>query len=119
MPALKAPQHLDFNTSGYKIYQKFLIAEIQAANTIAIGIPAYNFSAPAPFKAQMDLVARPSVTFTYTDKGPKGLLDGKKVIIVAASSGEPFGSNFDFIRPHKTFFFILIGINDSENQCSY
>ena len=91
-----------------------LVAELQAANTIVIGTPIYNFSAPASLKAWMDLVARPGVTFTYSDKGPKGLLDGKKAIIVIASGGTPIGSDVDFLTPHLKFFLKFIGITDVE-----
>ena len=91
-----------------------LIAELQAADTIVIGTPVYNFSAPASLKAWMDLVARPGVTFTYTDEGPKGLLTGKKAIITVASGGTPIGSAADFLTPHLKFFLGFIGITDVE-----
>lgn len=91
-----------------------LIAELQAADTIVIGTPVYNFNAPASLKAWMDLVARPGVTFTYTDTGPKGLLTGKKAIITVASGGTTIGSAADFLTPHLKFFLGFIGITDIE-----
>ena len=35
-----------------------LVTELQDADTIVIGLPIYNFSVPAAFKAWIDLVAR-------------------------------------------------------------
>ena len=43
-----------------------LVAELQAADTVVIGLPLYNFSAPAGLKAWIDQVARAGVTFQYT-----------------------------------------------------
>ncbi|WP_296416832.1 FMN-dependent NADH-azoreductase [Pseudooctadecabacter sp.] len=89
-----------------------LIAELQAADTIVIGAPIYNFAAPASLKAWMDLVARPGVTFRYTPDGPQGLLTGKKAIVAVASGGVPVGSDIDFLSSHLRFFLGFIGITD-------
>ncbi len=91
-----------------------LVAELQAADTIVIGTRVYNFASPASLKAWMDLVARPGVTFRYTDSGPEGLLKGKKVIVAVASGGTPIGSGFDHLTPHLRFFLGFIGITDVE-----
>lgn len=91
-----------------------LVGELQAADTIIIGTPIYNFTAPASLKAWMDLVARPGVTFTYSENGPKGLLEGKKVIVVVASGGTAIGSDYDYLTPHLRFFLGFIGITDVE-----
>ncbi|HCP80179.1 MAG TPA: FMN-dependent NADH-azoreductase [Octadecabacter sp.] len=91
-----------------------LVAELQAADTIVIGTPVYNFASPASLKAWMDLIARPGVTFTYTAEGPKGLLSGKKAIVTVASGGTEIGSGIDFLTPHLRFFLGFIGITDVE-----
>ncbi len=91
-----------------------LVAELQNADTIVIGTPIYNFAAPASLKAWMDLVARPRLTFQYTDTGPEGLLKGKKAIVAVASGGVPIGSDMDFLSPHLRFFLGFIGITDVE-----
>ena len=89
-----------------------LVAELQAADTIIIGAPLYNFSGPASLKAWMDLVARPRVTFRYTENGPIGLLEGKKAIVTIASGGVPVGSEMDFLTPHIKVFLAFLGITD-------
>ena len=58
-----------------------LIEEIQASDAIVIGMPLYNFGVPSTFKAWIDRVARAGVTFQYTENGPVGLLQGKKVFV--------------------------------------
>ena len=44
-----------------------LVAELKAADAIVIGLPRYNFSVPASFKAYVDYIGRAGVTFKYTD----------------------------------------------------
>lgn len=89
-----------------------LIAEIQAADTLVIGAPVYNFAAPAVLKAWIDLICRVGVTFSYTENGPKGLLTGKRAIIVMASGGTAAGSDIDFASGYLRHIMGFIGITD-------
>ena len=91
-----------------------LIAELQAADTIVIASPIYNFAMPATLKNWADLVARAGTTFKYTDTGPQGLLTGKKAYIAIASGGTPVGSEIDFMSPWLKFFLGFLGISDVE-----
>lgn len=89
-----------------------LVNELQDADTIVIGLPIYNFSVPAAFKAWIDLVARAGVTFSYTENGPKGLLEGKRVVLAIASGGTAVGSEIDFATDYVRFMLGFIGITD-------
>ncbi|MEO1489036.1 MAG: NAD(P)H-dependent oxidoreductase [Pseudomonadota bacterium] len=91
-----------------------LIAELQAADTIVFSTPIYNFGVPAVVKAWADLVARAGTTFKYTENGPVGLLENKKVYIAAASGGTPIGADFDFMTSWLKFFLGFLGISDVE-----
>jgi FMN-dependent NADH-azoreductase len=91
-----------------------LIAELQAADTIVIASPVYNFGPPASLKAWADLVARAGTTFQYTANGPEGLLGGKKAYLAIASGGTPVGSDFDFMSRWLTFFLGFLGMTDVE-----
>jgi FMN-dependent NADH-azoreductase len=92
-----------------------LIAELQAADTIVIASPIYNFGPPAVLKAWADLVARVGTTFRYTATGPEGLLDGsKKAYLAIASGGTPVGSDADFMTPWLKHFLGFLGIKDVE-----
>lgn len=55
-------------------YSDKIIAEIQAADVIVIGVPLYNFGVPSTLKAYFDHIARAGVTFKYTETGPVGPL---------------------------------------------
>ncbi|WP_171229153.1 FMN-dependent NADH-azoreductase [Ruegeria sp. HKCCA4008] len=89
-----------------------LVSELQEADTIVIGLPIYNFSVPAAFKAWVDLVARAGLTFSYTENGPKGLLEGKRAILAIASGGVPVGSEADFATNYARHVLGFIGIHD-------
>jgi len=91
-----------------------LIAELNAAGTIVIGLPVYNFGVPAALKAWVDLVARAGVTFNYTEAGPKGALEGKRAILVMASGGVPAGSPVDFATTYMKHMLGFLGITDVE-----
>ncbi len=89
-----------------------LIAEVKAADVIVIGMPMYNFGMPAALKAWIDLIARPKVTFAYTESGPVGLLEGKRAVVAVASGGVPVDSAMDFATPHMRQVLRFIGIDD-------
>jgi len=91
-----------------------LVAEIKEADTVVIGLPVYNFSVPAVFKAWVDLVARAGVTFAYSEAGPKGLLEGKRAIVIVASGGVKLGSEADFSSAYVRFVLGFMGITDVE-----
>ncbi len=91
-----------------------LVQEVQAADVLVIGVPIYNFGVPATLKAWIDQIARARLTFRYTDKGPEGLLTGKKAYLLVASGGTAVGSGFDFATPWLKHVLAFIGITDVE-----
>ncbi|XZG71101.1 FMN-dependent NADH-azoreductase [Chitinibacteraceae bacterium HSL-7] len=64
-----------------------LIAEVQQADAVVLGVPMYNFGVPAQLKHWIDAIARAGVTFRYTANGPEGLLTGKTVYVALARGG--------------------------------
>lgn len=91
-----------------------LVAELQAADVVVIGAPLYNFSIPAVLKAWIDMIARANLTFHYTENGPVGLLQDKKVYVVVPSGGVPVGSPMDFATPYLRHALGFVGITDIE-----
>jgi len=77
-----------------------------------IGLPIYNFSFPAAFKAWIDQVARAKVTFRYGDNGPEGLLENKKAYVIISSGGTQLGSEVDFVTDYIHHVLAFIGIKD-------
>ena len=89
-----------------------LIEELEAADTLVLGVPIYNFGVPAAFKAWVDMIARARKTFKYTENGPVGLLEGKKAYVVIASGGTQSGSEIDFATPYVRHVLGFVGIHD-------
>lgn len=87
-----------------------IISEAFDNDIWVIGLPIYNFSAPATFKAWADMLARAQKTFKYTEQGPIGLLENKKVFTVIASGGTKIDSEIDFCTPWLRQFMKFLGI---------
>jgi FMN-dependent NADH-azoreductase len=92
-----------------------LIGELQAADTIVIGAPMYNFGIPSILKAWFDYVLRAGVTFRYGEAGAQGLLTGKRAIVVETRGGfygEGPAQALDSQEPHLRTLLGFIGITD-------
>ncbi|NOH52671.1 FMN-dependent NADH-azoreductase [Vibrio coralliilyticus] len=91
-----------------------LIDELKAADTIVIGAPMYNFMVPTQLKNWFDLIARAGVTFSYTETGPVGLIENKKVIVATTRGGLHKDSPRNSIESYLTTMLGFIGITDVE-----
>lgn len=89
-----------------------LIAEIQAADAIVLGVPMYNFGVPVQLKNWIDAIARNGVTFRYTEQGPEGLLKGKKVYVALARGGAYRGTEADSQVPYLKTVLGFLGMTD-------
>ena len=93
-------------------YSDALISELQSADTIVIGLPMYNFGIPSTLKAYFDHVARAGQTFRYTEKGPEGLLKGKKAVVFATRGGLYAGTPRDTQTGYVRDFLAFLGITE-------
>lgn len=91
-----------------------LIAELQANDVIVMAAPMYNFNIPTQLKNYFDLIARAGVTFRYTEKGPEGLITGKRAIILTSRGGIHKDTPSDLVVPYLRLFLGFIGITDVE-----
>lgn len=89
-----------------------LIAEIQAADVVVLGVPMYNFGVSAQLKNWIDAISRARVTFQYTDKGPEGLLTNKKVYVVLTRGGLYRGTPNDTQVPYLKMVLSFLGMTD-------
>ncbi|WP_035346948.1 FMN-dependent NADH-azoreductase [Edaphobacter aggregans] len=93
-----------------------LIAELQQADEIVIGVAMHNFSIPSVLKLWIDQVARSGKTFQYGANGPEGLLKGKKATVLVASggvyeAGTP-AATMNFVEPYLRAVLGFLGITD-------
>lgn len=92
------------------------IEELVGADTIVVGSPLYNFTISWELKAWIDQVVRVGKTMTYGTAGPKGLLCGKKVVVIASRGGtysaDSSGAQFDFQESYLRRILGFMGLTD-------
>lgn len=91
-----------------------LIEELKNTDVIVMGVPMYNFNISTQLKNYFDLIARAGVTFRYTEKGPEGLITGKKAYILTSRGGIHKDTPTDLVAPYLKLFLGFIGITDVE-----
>jgi FMN-dependent NADH-azoreductase len=89
-----------------------LIAEVQAADVLVIGVPMYNFSITSQLKNWVDAIARAKVTFQYTANGPEGLLKGKTVHVALTRGGVYRDTAADTQVPYLKLVLGFLGMTD-------
>ena len=130
--AKDAPSHLNSDSLGFRMgpnagglsdvqrreneISEALVSQFLAADVVVVGAPMFNFSVPTQLKAWIDRVAQAGRTFTYTDKGPKGLAGGKTVIVVSTRGGvystNPALAGLDHQESYLKTVFGFLGITD-------
>jgi FMN-dependent NADH-azoreductase len=127
------PSHLSAESLGFRLppsdalsdvqkrenaVSEALVSQFLAADVIVIviGAPLYNFSIPSQLKSCIDRIAQAGRTFTYTDKGPKGLAGGKIVIVASTRGGVYSTSEGGRAMEHQESYlqtvFGFLGITD-------
>lgn len=92
-----------------------LIGEVQAADTLLITSPIYNFGVPAALKAWIDQVVRIGHTFSYDGTSFGGLAKPDTAVVCAAygASGYEDEGPFraaNFLEPYLDFLLKFLGI---------
>jgi len=95
-------------------YSDALIDELKRADVLVLGLPMYNFGVPSTLKAYIDHIARAGATFNYTEKGPVGLLTGKKAYVFATRGGLYAGTPLDTQTAYVRDMLRFLGIDDVE-----
>lgn len=110
------PEQRTAEHAGSIAFADRLIEELEAADTIVLAVPMYNFSIPSTLKAWIDHVARAGRTFRYTASGPEGLLKGKKIFVITGRggvySGESPARPLDFQEPYLRGVLTFLGLTD-------
>jgi FMN-dependent NADH-azoreductase len=67
---------------GAEVLNEFLAADI-----VVIGFGLYNFTIPSQLKSWVDRIAIAGKTFRYSEKGPVGLMAGKRAVFAIGRGG--------------------------------
>lgn len=109
------PENLDDKLKGAIALSDELIGELNAADTVLIATPMYNFAVPSALKSWIDHVVRINHTFSYDGKNFKGLVKARRVVVVAAFGAGGYGGAMaaaDFVTPYLKFLFGFLGVSD-------
>lgn len=91
-----------------------LIAEVQAADVLVLGVPMYNFGVSSQFKNWIDAIVKARTTFRYTETGVEGMLKGKKVYAVLSRGGKHRDTPADSQVPYLRTVLGFVGMSDVE-----
>jgi FMN-dependent NADH-azoreductase len=92
------------------------IERFLSADAYLISCPMWNFSIPYRLKHYIDVILQPKYLFRYTNKGPEGLVNSRKMTIITSrggdySPGSPFRA-YDLQEPYLKNIFGFVGITD-------
>ena len=110
-PQAQPPAHQEEERTEQIVMREFLSADI-----VVVGAPMYNFGVPAQLKTWIDYLSVAGKTFRYTEKGPVGLVHGKRVVIASSRGGlygpgGPFEA-FEHQESYLKAIFGFFGITD-------
>lgn len=95
-----------------------LITELLSADYLLLGVPMYNFSVPATFKAYIDNIVRINRTFTFDPQTQSfaGLVTKTKALIITPSAadftpGTPM-AEMNFCQTYLRSLLNFLGIED-------
>ena len=92
-----------------------LIEELLGADIVVIAVGMINFGIPSTLKAWIDHVTRAGRTFRYGEGGPRGLVTGKRVILVEAKGGvysDGPRRELDHVTPYLLQLLAFLGMTD-------
>ena len=89
-----------------------LIEQVQAHDTLVLGVPMYNFGVSVQLKSWIDAISRAGVTFRYTESGPEGLITGKTVYVALARGGLYRGTEADSQVPYLKSVLGFLGLTN-------
>lgn len=89
-----------------------LMAQFLAADKVVIINALWNLGVPGRLKSWIDSITVAGKTFKYTENGPVGLLDNKKVLHIQSGGGHYDGS--DFSSQYVKAMFNFVGITDHQ-----
>lgn len=79
------------------------IAEFKGADKYVISLPMWNFGIPYKLKHYIDVLVQPGYTFSFSPKdGYKGLVTGKKALLIYARGGSYGGESGTQALDHQT-----------------
>ncbi|WP_295993097.1 NAD(P)H-dependent oxidoreductase [Rugamonas sp.] len=102
--------------SAEALLSDVLLSEFQEADVLVMSSPMHNLSIPSTLKVWLDRLLQTGCTYEIGADGPRGLVKGKRIVIVT-TRGCPFVSAApDLLMDHQenylTTLFNFMGVQD-------
>jgi FMN-dependent NADH-azoreductase len=113
---LHGKPHTEEQAKAWKAVEE-AIGEFKDGDKFVISLPMWNYSIPYKLKHYIDILVQPGYTFSYSpDEGYKGLVTGKKMLLICARGGA-YGpksgtQEFDHQIPYMKTILKFIGFED-------
>lgn len=111
----------DLDSGEARIWEKVreLVARVQAADSLVLSTPMWNFGIPYKLKHWIDLITQPDLSFAFDSQtGYRPLLTPRPFTIVLASAGDysagPSWGRPDLASGYLREAFRFIGLGDPE-----
>lgn len=111
----------DLDSGEARIWEKVreLVARVQAADSLVLSTPMWNFGIPYKLKHWIDLITQPGLSFAFDSQtGYRPLLTPRPFTIVLASAGDysagPSWGRPDLASGYLREAFRFIGLGDPE-----
>jgi FMN-dependent NADH-azoreductase len=92
-----------------------LVDQFLAADKVVFSVPMWNFGFPPLMKAYIDAISVAGKTFKYTENGPVGLAENKKVILLEARGGiysEGPAASMEHTQSYLKVVMSFVGVQD-------
>lgn len=102
--------------SAEALLSDVLLSEFQEADVVVIGSPMHNLSIPSTLKVWLDRLLQTGCTYEIGADGPRGLVKGKRIIIVTTRGCPLFSAAPDLLMDHQENYlstlFNFLGVKD-------
>lgn len=90
-----------------------IIEEFRNADKYVISLPMWNFGIPYRLKQYIDIIVQPGYTFTVSQKGYEGLINGKPAAVIYARGGsyskDSGAEAYDMQKPYMELILGFMG----------
>jgi FMN-dependent NADH-azoreductase len=102
--------------SAEALLSDVLLSEFLEADVLVMGAPMHNLSVPSTLKVWLDRLLQTGCTYEISKDGPRGLVKGKRVIMLSTRSCPMSGPVPDMLLEYQekylTALFNFMGVND-------
>jgi FMN-dependent NADH-azoreductase len=114
--AALSQEELPIDAIGELFLSNELVDELLLNDRYLISIPILNFTIPSTLKTYIDLIVRNGLTVRERDRGSKGLLHDRKLLVIATQRNNYPHKNQDevvkYFESYLRYIFEHIGVTD-------